>query len=80
MRRTRFGVQLYAIGGNPEAARLSGINVDRMIFFNFVIAGLGYAITGVALTAQGQRRDRGQRGPISSSSTPLPPPSSAALR
>jgi D-xylose transport system permease protein len=52
MRRTRFGVQLYAIGGNPEAARLSGINVDRMIFFNFVIAGLGYAITGVALTAR----------------------------
>ena len=51
MRRTRFGVQLYAIGGNPEAARLSGINVDRMIFFNFVIAGLGYGITGVALTA-----------------------------
>lgn len=52
MRRTRFGVQLYAIGGNPEAARLSGINVDRMIFINFLIAGLGYAITGVALTAR----------------------------
>ena len=52
MRRTRFGVQLHAIGGNPEAARLSGINVDRMIFINFVIAGLGYAITGVALTAR----------------------------
>jgi D-xylose transport system permease protein len=52
MRRTRFGVQLYAIGGNPEAARLSGINVDRVIFINFVIAGLGYAITGVALTAR----------------------------
>ncbi len=52
MRRTRFGLQLYAIGGNPEAARLSGINVDRVIFTNFLIAGLGYAITGVALTAR----------------------------
>ena len=52
MRRTRFGLQLYAIGGNPEAARLSGINVDRVIFVNFLIAGLGYAITGVALTAR----------------------------
>jgi D-xylose transport system permease protein len=52
MRRTRFGLQLYAIGGNPEAARLSGINVDRVIFINFLIAGLGYAITGVALTAR----------------------------
>jgi D-xylose transport system permease protein len=52
MRRTRFGLQLYAIGGNPEAARLSGINVDRAIFINFLIAGLAYGITGVALTAR----------------------------
>ena len=52
MRRTRYGAQLYAIGGNPEAARLSGINVARAIFWNFVIAGLGYGITGVALTAR----------------------------
>jgi len=52
MRRTRLGAQLHAVGGNPEAARLSGINVDRVIFINFVIAGLGYAITGVAMTAR----------------------------
>ena len=52
MRRTKFGAQLYAIGGNPEAARLSGINATRVIFWNFVIAGLGYGITGVALTAR----------------------------
>ncbi|HWA18407.1 MAG TPA: hypothetical protein VG757_05370 [Devosia sp.] len=52
MRRTRFGAQLYAIGGNPEAARLSGIKVGRVIFINFVIAGLAYGITGVALTAR----------------------------
>jgi D-xylose transport system permease protein len=52
MRRTRLGAQLHAVGGNPEAARLSGINIDRVIFINFVIAGLGYAITGVAMTAR----------------------------
>jgi D-xylose transport system permease protein len=52
MRRTRFGVQLYAIGGNPEAARLSGIDVNRAIFVNFMIAGLAYGITGIALTAR----------------------------
>jgi D-xylose transport system permease protein len=52
MRRTRFGTQLYAIGGNPEAARLSGINVGRAIFSNFVIAGFAYGITGIALTAR----------------------------
>jgi D-xylose transport system permease protein len=52
MRRTRFGARLYAIGGNPEAARLSGINVSRTIFWNFVFAGLVYGIAGVALTAR----------------------------
>jgi len=52
MRRTRFGARLYAIGGNPEAARLSGINVARTIFWNFVFAGLFYGIAGIALTAR----------------------------
>ena len=48
----RYGAQLYAIGGNPEAARLAGIDIRRAIFWNFVIAGLGYGITGIALTAR----------------------------
>lgn len=52
MRRTRFGAHLYAIGGNPEAARLAGINIRKVIFWNFVIAGFAYGITGVALTAR----------------------------
>jgi ABC-type xylose transport system permease subunit len=52
MRRTRYGARLYAIGGNPEAARLSGINLKRVVFWNFVIAGFGYGVTGVALTAR----------------------------
>ena len=52
MRRTRFGAQLYAVGGNPEAARLSGISLSRVVFINFVIAGFFYGITGVALTAR----------------------------
>jgi len=52
MRRTRYGAQLYAIGGNPEAARLAGIDIKKVIFWNFVIAGLAYGITGIALTAR----------------------------
>ena len=52
MRRTRFGVQLYAIGGNPEAARLSGIRVENVIYKNFLLAGFAYGITGIALTAR----------------------------
>jgi D-xylose transport system permease protein len=52
MQRSTFGLKLYAIGGNPEAARLSGIQNERVVFKNFVIAGLFYGITGIALTAR----------------------------
>jgi D-xylose transport system permease protein len=52
MRRTPFGVKLYAIGGNPEAARLSGIRIGRVVFIDFLIAGFAYGVTGVALTAR----------------------------
>ena len=52
MSRTRYGAQLYAIGGNPEAARLAGIDVRKAIFVDFLIAGLAYGITGIALTAR----------------------------
>jgi D-xylose transport system permease protein len=52
MRHTTFGVQLHAVGGNPEAARLSGIPRQKVIFRNFLVAGLAYGITGIALTAR----------------------------
>ena len=52
MRHTRYGARLYAIGGNPEAARLSGISLRKVVAMNFVIAGFFYGITGVALTAR----------------------------
>jgi D-xylose transport system permease protein len=52
MRRTRYGAKLYAIGGNPDAARLAGINVPSVIWVNFIIAGLAYGVTGIALTAR----------------------------
>ena len=67
------------IGGNPEAARLSGINVSRVIFWNFVIAGLGYGITGVALT-RASAAPSAAAPACSSSSMPSPPQSSAAHR
>ena len=52
MRRTCYGAKLYAVGGNPDAARLAGIDIPKVIWVNFVIAGLVYGITGVALTAR----------------------------
>ncbi|MGS0765706.1 ABC transporter permease [Syntrophomonas curvata] len=45
MGRTIVGRRLYAVGGNPEAARLAGINVQRYLFFAYVCSG---ALCGLA--------------------------------
>jgi ribose transport system permease protein len=45
MHRTRFGRQVYAVGGNERAARLSGLNVGRI---KLVVYTLGGAMAGVA--------------------------------
>lgn len=50
LEQTPFGRYLYAIGGSREAARLSGINVRRLSFTCFVIAGFLSGIAGI-LTA-----------------------------
>ncbi|MBN8999891.1 MAG: ABC transporter permease, partial [Rhizobiales bacterium] len=39
LRYTRYGRQVYAVGGNPEAARLSGLNVGRIICSVYIIMG-----------------------------------------
>lgn len=52
LNRTRFGRYLYAIGGNSEAAKYSGINVKRHIFAVFVIMGLLSSLAGLILTAR----------------------------
>jgi D-xylose transport system permease protein len=48
---TRFGRYSYAIGGNREAARLSGINIKKSIFGIFVTMGALVGVSGVALAA-----------------------------
>lgn len=48
---TRFGRYAYAIGGNREAARLSGINIKRNIFLVFVLMGLLCGIAGIVLAS-----------------------------
>jgi ribose transport system permease protein len=52
MARTKFGWHIYAIGGNEEAARLSGVPVDRLKLISFTLAGLLAALGGVLLTAR----------------------------
>ena len=49
---TVFGRQMYAIGGNREAAHLSGINIKRNLFLSFVIMGAVCAVAGVLTTAR----------------------------
>lgn len=53
-RQTTFGVQVMAVGGNPEAARLSGISVNRIKFLIFIICGTTTALAGLALLVRVQ--------------------------
>jgi rhamnose transport system permease protein len=52
LRYTRQGRQLYAIGSNPEAARLVGINSNALIFGAFLICGLLAGFAGVLWAAR----------------------------
>jgi D-xylose transport system permease protein len=49
---TTFGRHLYAIGGNPDAARLSGIRVARNTFVLFVLMGVLTALAGIVYTSR----------------------------
>ncbi|HVU43997.1 MAG TPA: sugar ABC transporter permease [Xanthobacteraceae bacterium] len=51
-RRTRFGRYVFAIGGNPEAAVLGGINVRWIIMLTFVVMGILCTVGGVVATAR----------------------------
>ncbi|MFP3090439.1 ABC transporter permease [Treponema sp. TIM-1] len=67
LKHTKQGTNFYAIGGNAQAARVSGINVERELMCVYLYAGLLYGIAGVlqagrlglanALTANGMELD-----------------------
>ena len=50
--RTRFGRHIYAVGGNPEAARRAGINVDRVRIAVFMIASFMAGVGGIILASR----------------------------
>lgn len=50
--RTAIGQEIQAVGGNPAAARLAGINVDRIKTLGFVISGMCAALTGALLASR----------------------------
>jgi inositol transport system permease protein len=52
LNNTRFGRHIYAIGGNEQAARISGLNVGRIKIGVYTIAGLLAGLSGLVLTSR----------------------------
>ncbi|MGL5244119.1 MAG: ABC transporter permease [Sarcina sp.] len=50
--QTRLGRYVYALGGNEDSARLSGINTDKIKTLVYVISGFASAIAGVIITSR----------------------------
>jgi ribose transport system permease protein len=50
--QTRFGRFVYALGGNEDCTRLSGINTDRIKTFVYIICGSTAALSGVIVTSR----------------------------
>ena len=77
LNRTTFGRRTFAVGGNPEAARLAGIDVKRHTLFLYVL--VRPVLRHRRGHADGPDHDRGRaRTATSTSSTPSPRSSSAA--
>ncbi|MDX6491523.1 MAG: fructose transport system permease protein [Gaiellaceae bacterium] len=55
--QTAWGRHVYAVGDNREAARLTGINTDRVLFGVYMIAGLTYGIAAMLLLARTELGD-----------------------
>jgi simple sugar transport system permease protein len=52
LRYHSFGRAIYAVGGNPEAARASGIRVERLVWIVYVVGGALAALAGLLLTGR----------------------------
>ncbi|MDI2130436.1 sugar ABC transporter permease [Yinghuangia seranimata] len=57
LRRTAYGLSLYAVGGNREAARRAGINVDRVRISAFVICSTLAAVGGIVAASRANSVD-----------------------
>jgi ribose/xylose/arabinose/galactoside ABC-type transport system permease subunit len=53
LRKTHIGRRIYATGGNREAARLSGINVDAIQIFSYSLCGFMFSLAAMDLMAKG---------------------------
>jgi len=59
MKYTRYGKFTYAIGANPQAARVSGINVETHLVKVYIFAGILAALAGMVVAARGQTAQAG---------------------
>lgn len=50
--KTRFGKNMFAIGGNPEAAVVSGVNIDKTLMIVYTLAGVLYGFAGTLEAAR----------------------------
>ena len=50
--KTHVGRSVYCMGGNPEAARLAGINIERVRLFTFMISGFFAAISALMISSR----------------------------
>ena len=55
LRKTVFGRYVYAVGGNPTASEISGINVKRMTIICYILSGLTTALGGIVLASMTQQ-------------------------
>lgn len=60
LRYTRFGRHVYAVGGNEEAARLSGVNTARVKVAVYALSGLLAGLAGIALSSRVMSGNPGQ--------------------
>jgi ribose transport system permease protein len=52
MSKSKLGRHIYAVGGNPVAARFSGIKNSRVLFFAYLFSGVMSAIAGIVLASR----------------------------
>lgn len=55
LNKTVFGRYVYAVGGNPEAARISGVSVKGITVLSYMISGFTAAVGGVVLASMTQQ-------------------------
>jgi ribose transport system permease protein len=52
MKRTSYGMRVYAVGGNPVAAQIAGVKITRILFSVYALSGLLAGLSGVMLASR----------------------------